>query len=287
MSVDQLLQELERQALTEGNQVGVNVELVTPGKAARWLVRNVNNRRLNEKMVDRLARDIQESRWVFNGESIKFDKTGKLVDGQHRLAAVVKAQRAAPMLVVTNLDELAQQTVDIGATRTVGQIAAMAGVNNSNAKAALSVALIRYTKHPDRVWTSSVMPSKTEQLNYILLHNLNMTDAVADGDSVNRVLRVNKTAYSAAAFLIHQAGVDRAAWLEFHNRVAFGANLTFGDPRFTLRNQLLRGERPNTTWQTQQQLALIIKAWNAHRNGQQVKALRFTDRNLPMPQVIN
>jgi len=266
-------------------EIQSSTELVTPAQAAAWLENNVSNRRLNEKMVERLARDIVAGRWVLNGESIKFDQQGHLIDGQHRLAAVVKAQQSVRMVVVVNLSDLAQQTIDIGVSRTVGQIASMAGVARANAKAAVAVALIRYARHRDVKWTSSNVPSKTEQLNFLLLNDASLASCYADAEAAHRMMGANRSAYAATAYLIAEKA-DKISWLDFHERIVDGARLSHGDPRLSFRNQVMRRSGKHGIWQTQQEMAWLIKAWNAHTTGQQVKVLRFTDSMLPMPEVV-
>lgn len=65
------------------------IETVTPMKAARWLKRNIANRRVSPKVVRNYAGDMSRGEWLLNGEAIKFDRDGNLLDGQHRLGAIV------------------------------------------------------------------------------------------------------------------------------------------------------------------------------------------------------
>lgn len=286
MSAAAIQSALESATRQADREVGTVTVMANPELAREWLQTAASNRRLNEKAVDRLSRDMLEGRWLLNGESIKFDRDGHLIDGQHRLAAIVKSGITVPMLVVFDLDPLAQQTVDLGVSRTTGQIASMAGVKNANAKGAISVALIRYHRNREHKWTSSNVPSKTEQLNYMLEHNLLLSQALQDAEEVHRAMGAHRTSYGAAAALVRLAGNSRPDWLPFHERIGDGAGLTHGDARLALRNQMMRVRKQHTVWEAQQQLAWVIKAWNAYCQGDQVKVLRFTPNMLPMPQVV-
>lgn len=264
--------------------VQLGTQVVTPDQARDWLATSLMNRRLNEKMVERLARDIVEGRWVLNGESIKFDRSGHLIDGQHRLSAIAKSGQPVPVVVVRNLSDFAQQTIDIGVARTVGQIASMAGVSRANAKAAIAVALIRYARHRDVKWTSSNLPSKTEQLNFVLLNDASLATCLADSEAAHRMMGANRSAYAAGSYLI-QGSAETSQWGEFHNRIVDGARLSHGDPRLAFRNQVMRRSNKHGIWHMQQEMAWLLKAWNAYKTGQSVKVLRFTDSMLPMPEV--
>lgn len=99
--------------------VRAGVQLVTPEWAAGVLDKhNTRNRRLSERTVKRLIEIIAGGRWECNGEPIVFDVAGRLVDGQHRLEAVVAAAVAVPVLVVTGVPEGAFATLDQGKLRS-------------------------------------------------------------------------------------------------------------------------------------------------------------------------
>jgi len=74
-----------------------------------------------------------EGEWLYNGEAIKFDRDGRLVDGQHRLEAVVKANKPIAFLVIRGLDPEVFKTIDTGKKRSAGDVLAIKGVKNPNA----------------------------------------------------------------------------------------------------------------------------------------------------------
>ena len=59
---------------------------ITPEMAQRYLERNTHNRRLSERSVRELVTAIKNDEWQVNGEAIKVDEEGNLIDGQHRLS---------------------------------------------------------------------------------------------------------------------------------------------------------------------------------------------------------
>lgn len=102
---------------------------VTPELAQQILERNFpNNRSRSPARIDNYASDMLNDRWSLNGATIVRDrKTGRLINGQHRLAAVVKAGITVPFLVVWTDDENAFATLDIGKSRSGGDILKIAG----------------------------------------------------------------------------------------------------------------------------------------------------------------
>lgn len=62
---------------------------VTPETAKKLLKKcNKQNRRINKKYVETYKRDMEAGHWYPDVDYIAFDKTGKLVNGQHRLKAL-------------------------------------------------------------------------------------------------------------------------------------------------------------------------------------------------------
>lgn len=92
--------------------------LVTPEMAAEWLKANRSNRPVNRNAVARAALAIRSGRWKFNGQTATFSATWRLLDGQHRLLAIIEAGIAVEMLVWTGIDDDAMVTIDTGGAGT-------------------------------------------------------------------------------------------------------------------------------------------------------------------------
>lgn len=105
-------------------KITAKVETITPEIAKTMLGENVNNRRISRDNVNLFAREIRNGEWRFNGEAIKFGKDGRLLDGQHRLLAVIAADKPLTTLVIRGLEDETQQTMDSGKTRTLGDVLA-------------------------------------------------------------------------------------------------------------------------------------------------------------------
>lgn len=104
-------------------------ETITPADAKRMLAQtNFRNRPISQKHVNYLADLIIAGFWKTNGDTIKLDKSGNVIDGQHRLHAIVKSQKAVVTCVVRNLDQSVFDAIDtIGRRRTDGNVLAIAG----------------------------------------------------------------------------------------------------------------------------------------------------------------
>jgi len=91
---------------------------VGPDLALEWLEGNTHNRPLKEAHVKRLSGEITAGRWRVTHQGIAFDTDGLLVDGQHRLWAIVESGQAVTARVFFNepLDNIC--VVDSGERRS-------------------------------------------------------------------------------------------------------------------------------------------------------------------------
>lgn len=64
-------------------------------------------RKIKRTVVSRYARDMEDGNWVESGETIVVSESGAVLDGRHRLTAVIKSQSTVPMLVVSGVEDSA------------------------------------------------------------------------------------------------------------------------------------------------------------------------------------
>jgi hypothetical protein len=113
---------------------------VTPDMALNWLEAvNTKNRTLSDAHVARLARDMKEGRWRLTHEGIAFDPQGRLLDGQHRLWAVVEAGIPIEMHVWLNVPPEALMAIDSGKPRRLADILHLGGGFDNVTRADLAV----------------------------------------------------------------------------------------------------------------------------------------------------
>ena len=96
---------------------------IAPAQARRWLKKNRRNRPLRPGQVKRYAELIEEDEWITSPDAIAFDREGRLINGQHRLKAVVRSGKTIKnALVATGLPPGAFKIADMGAKRTAADV---------------------------------------------------------------------------------------------------------------------------------------------------------------------
>ena len=95
---------------------------ITPSYASVLLGGNTDNRKVRMSWVKELTRRIDEGEWVTTHQGILLNFNGKLLDGQHRLMAIVRAEKPVTMPVFYTDDENIYKVLDQGQKRTIGDL---------------------------------------------------------------------------------------------------------------------------------------------------------------------
>jgi hypothetical protein len=127
-------------------EVKARVETVTPAKAKKMLLTNHANRRLTPGRVEQFVGAMQRGEWTLNGEPLQFNGDGTLLNGQHRLEALVQADMPQDFVIVRGVESDAQATMDQGQKRSLTDILQMRGVKFSTTIALSARATLAYER---------------------------------------------------------------------------------------------------------------------------------------------
>ncbi|MCW5886445.1 MAG: hypothetical protein KIT33_15850, partial [Candidatus Kapabacteria bacterium] len=119
---------------------------ITPELAATLLANNINNRSLNNGRVSFYAKQIRNNNWRLTGETIKLAKNYTLIDGQHRLEAIIKAGKSAEMEIAFGIDNDTFNVIDTGRTRNGADVISILKVKNAAKVASVLRTLIAYQR---------------------------------------------------------------------------------------------------------------------------------------------
>ncbi|MET7839196.1 hypothetical protein ABZT45_11315 [Streptomyces sp. NPDC005356] len=259
---------------------------ISPELAAKWLTRNTNNRPLSKSAVQQLAGQMQRGEWQLTHQGIAFDENEVLIDGQHRLAAVIKADTTVPMTVTHGVPRTAFTVMDTGRKRTGRDALALAGEANATHLAAALRGLHLFLHAPNSAWSGGSSVTSNDQLLVLLEKHPRVRDALHHGIALNRACRVTVTAATIGWYVTAEArpDIDQSAWKD---GVITGARLESGDPRLTLRNTMLSlaaGKTHRRRDDSREHLLYYLKAWNAWVEGRNMKLLRRSP-NETMPAI--
>ena len=117
-----------------------NVLEITPAMAQVFLSSNEGNRNIRTAHVQMIAKVMTKGEWQVTHQGIAFSKEGRLLDGQHRLSAIVLSGIAVKMMVTHGLDDEKFLCIDNGAKRSNADVLGMS--NHFAADCSLAASLI-------------------------------------------------------------------------------------------------------------------------------------------------
>lgn len=274
----------------EETEVAITTRIITltPELAHELLAKNENNRKVSDRNYNKVRRAIERGEWRLNGEAIKVDRNGFVLDGQHRLFAVVDSGIPIETLIVEGLDPETQDTMDTGKTRSVADVLAIRGYKNTATLASIIRRIYLYEMHGLRAATIASYPTTNHEVLQFFAANPWIESLVGDS---RRIAQFAKLPGSLAAVLQHvfaQLDADDAA--DFFERLVSGENLSSTHPIYALRRALHGIYEDSKGTKSQTYIAAItVKAWNKYRAGEQVGTLKFTPGGanpeaFPMPR---
>lgn len=260
------------------------VEKIGPSLAEDYLGTMKGNRKLSSINVTKLARQMRDGLWVYDGSPIRFNTRGELVDGQHRLWALIESDFTTEFLVVRGVEIAAMATMDTGKSRSFVDILTLEfpGIINAAHTAAAVQMIYRWEDgRRGSALQSTSGASGTVVPNAVLLEfytdNRARIDEVVNQSRNNHRVRGLSGAAAALAFWIFDA-IDSADTEFFFARLKDGVGLEEGSAILALRNYLHRalvGAGNRTTLPADLAVALMIKAWNAYRQGDPMKVMSY------------
>ena len=94
-----------------------------------------HNRRTKPIKIKEYAKDMEEGKWVLNGETIKFADDGYLHDGQNRMKACIRAGVPFTTDIRFGIPASAFSTIDTGKSKTGEDMLTNAGYTNTTKRA--------------------------------------------------------------------------------------------------------------------------------------------------------
>ena len=109
------------------DQVDLSLQWIGPSEAKDLLQANNCNRSVRKNAVEQYAAEMQQGEWHLGCDAIGFDETGTLINGQHRLYAVIQSEKAFPFLVARGLPKKSRDSLDVGKKRQLHERITIAG----------------------------------------------------------------------------------------------------------------------------------------------------------------
>lgn len=267
----------------------IEKRLITPDTAKTMLKKNSCNRPLRKSNLHYLSDEIKSGNWMLTGDPIKFSTKGILLDGQHRLNAIIMSGKSVETFVATDCDEKIFTVIDTGASRSASDVFVINGVPNSLEVGAVSRLIIKYKKgYFNKADTHIKKKLSNESL--LAFYKRNKTrigEALETARYVKTFLpNVSKSIIGGLYFIFSE--IDEKKAEQFFESLSNGIDLEKDDPILLLRDKMIK-EREwsnNSGFNTVGNLALSFTAWNHFRKRKKLDRLIWDRRNEEMPEPV-
>lgn len=249
---------------------------VTPDLARTLLESNTVNRKLSQRNISSLAKQIQMGNFKETGDTIKISKTGRLLDGQHRLKAIILANQAVDLSFCAGLDDNIFDVLDTGKSRSAADVLSVTGVKNPGdlSSAARHLMSIKSGKQSKSIFFSN------KQILDFIESTPELVECVRLIHSDNKKFKVIPTAGMAALYFVFKELHHEQAE-DFMDKYYTPVDLKADSPVFTLRDIFLRDSIAKKKMSIRDKMALVVLAWNAMRKNKPMKRRELNSEEFP------
>lgn len=245
--------------------------VVTPKEASYWLTEcNPRNRPISTAVVKRYAEDMRAGRWQYTHQGPAFDTEGNLIDGQHRLRAVVASGMSVPMHITWNANAETYAVLDTGWRRSPSHV--VPGPN-----AGIKAGAARFLCHPPRLLYGDGFRNDdavriVEQYGDSLAVAATLASRIYANTKINTSLMCALLTLAIPGYGARQTrGVDD--WVE---GLTTGVGLGPTDPRLHLRNRWVADAKILNGGNGRLEAAyLLTRAWNAYVHNEAMHRLQL------------
>ncbi|PID55365.1 MAG: hypothetical protein CSA58_02595 [Micrococcales bacterium] len=255
---------------------------VAPEQAAKWLESNTSNRKVRPARVREYATAMEQDRWTYTADPIRFDEDGKLIDGQHRLLAIVRSGVPVQLHVVRGLSRQAQDAVDTGAARTASDALQVRGFRHTPQVAA-TVPLVNWLLK-DSGYAASY--TRDEVVHWAQVHE-GLADVVEDAYQQRALLPCPLAPYAAAYYAARTVAADRSATDRFFvEQLVETIGLGTGAPALATRRYLLSQPKGASKAAKAGTVLALLEGYREFRRGRSLFRLRAPRGGWPVDEPV-
>lgn len=268
-------------------EISVGFVYVDVEMAAHWLTLNVRNRNLRPRLVHQYGRDMTEGRWHFDGAPVRFDSNGSLIDGQHRLSAILRSGEGQLLIVITGLPTEAQVVTDTGGKRGASDMHKLDGREHGSTLAAVTRIAVAWNR--GLITTSGSDPGETVSNIHqreVVAADPNLTWAVEMAVKYRRAKFMTPATLGLFFWLL--ADIDREGAVEYIDAIANYATAGEGDPRLAVLRRLSTARVDDDVQARSKKLGavaatfVLVRGWNAWVAGNQLAFIRISANGKPL-----
>lgn len=187
-------------------------EKITPNKAAILLKKNPKNRDIDGAHVTYLAKQMTDGDWQDNGQTIVISDTDSLIDGQHRLMAIIESGVTLMLWVMRGAADEVIHSIDTGKVRGLNDVFKLESHDHVMRKAAFTKAL-HYWKvkqlHGQGGSSKTNRLSNDEYYKLFMKHEKKAMEAIIISNKSPQLRFISGTDLALAIFLLNRTHKEK------------------------------------------------------------------------------
>lgn len=245
---------------------------VTPLLAGEWLALSTHNRVLTRTRINRYAETMKRGEWRLTGEAVIFNQAGELIQGHHRCQAAIESGASFTTAVIRGVENDIQLVTDSGKGWSFSDHLSARGEIDFRGLAGAVGWVWRYQNHDLMTYTGTPQPSELMQ---VLNDNPNIRNGLALGRRIREKAQLSAPVVAGSFYIAGNINAEDAE--DFYSKLESGQDLHATSPILLLRNWTGSSYARNGVIRVQQRTmsAVICKAWNAWRAGNEMKVLAW------------
>ena len=254
-------------------KLNVSIETINREIAPKMLERNTRNYRPKDLIrIGKYARDMEMNAWRFSNDAICFDCNDNLINGQHRLEAIVLSGYEGDFLIVRGMAEDADQVMDMGKPRNIGDALRKLGFTYFDLKAAVARL---YFIHKNFGLNALSNPRAQGTPDEITKLAIALSEDIEHSNAATQA--VQPYLVQSVAVLGHKLFSEQNPEMadQFFLDIGTGANLPVGSPALAFRNMLIEQKGSKLKRCKRDIIALMFKAWNYYKIGKKIEYLKL------------
>lgn len=275
----------------ETNKIYTRNVFITPEYAEKLLNKNVSNRPLTKSVVDWYAYQMEIGQWTLSGQTMSISERGELLDGQHRLHAIIKSGVSLWFTIAYNVPAESFVNYDNLKTRSAKDALAIEKIPNSlnmagiiagyNAITAGQLASLGFGFVVTKSGGIGRRTSKFTNKDVLNLYNSNSelwqevfrnTSSCHKNKPIFKVSQIGAIMY----YLINDKMHDKTKVFDFFRQLHTNENVT-NKTIFYLREKLIDDAMSQYKMMPRMKYVFLVKTWNAYVAGKEFKKFKYSE----------
>jgi len=256
---------------SNGTKLTVCTKVITPDLAKQTLQKTATNRSIQKSRVRRYAHGMKLGEWVV-AQPVMIDDMDRLLDGQHRMHAVIMANVPVEFLWVAGYhrDEVFCRVDDV-AKRTLKDWLHIMRIENPR----IAAGVVAWAARDE----AGLIPCATG--GHFVLTPIEGVEFYESHPEIEYAVRAPGTQNVHLAPVMSCFAYWKFAQRDETEAKGFFVDLTMGDkeaeddPLFLLRERMKSDRLAKTKLSNIEKLALVYKTWNAIRTGKRTRTLAW------------